>query len=435
MSDVKEALKQIIAENQRSFSSSYVPRDLVIERIPRKATVVIGVRRCGKSTLLDEYAQSLIESGVPKNRICKIDFSDDRLVELRNNVPALIADAYYEMFPENHGQKVYFFFDEIYHVNNWELFVNRLQSSENCEVNITGSSSRMLVEETSTELGGRKLGWELFCYSYKEYLRSKGESEVFDYTAEFKDKQVKLFNDYLKIGGFPEAGMFSGDSARHLFFQNTQNDIVYRDILLRHNVSKPAALKTMVLLLFGMMGQMMSVSKLYQRLMGMRAEISKPLVSEYLEYIKETFALYLVPIRSNNQAVRSTNDKKVYVADHALAAAVTGSLTKDIGSKLENIIFLHLRRRYKDIFYYRTRSGYEVDFAVGTGQDLLLVQVSNDISNPETRQRELRSLEEAMTELGIRQSILITMNTEETVELGVRTVRVVPAWKYLLSQE
>lgn len=433
MSIIKDALKQIIVENQKGTEQVYIPRDLEIERIPRKATVVIGVRRCGKSTMLDVYAQYLIASGVPRNRICKIDFSDDRLVELKNEAPAIIADAYYELFPENHKGTVYFFFDEIYHVKDWELFINRLQTTEDCEVNITGSSSKMLVEETSTELGGRKLGWELFCYSYREFLRSRGEKETIDFSGEFKDTQIKLFNEYLEIGGFPEAGMFRTDTARHLFFQNTQNDIVYRDILLRHDISKPTALKIMVLLLFGRMGQMMSITKLYQRLMGMRVDISKPLVTEYLEYIKETFAVFLVPIRSNNQAVIATNDKKVYIADHALASSVVGGLTKNIGPKLENIVFLHLRRKNREVYYYRTRSGFEVDFAIGSGQEIGLVQVSADISEADTKEREIRSLREAMKELKIIESTLVTMDYDDTVEFPEGTVRIVSAWKYLIK--
>ncbi|MBO4409447.1 MAG: ATP-binding protein [Spirochaetales bacterium] len=430
---MKETLKQIIAENQKGFNQRFIKRDLDIERIPRKATIVIGVRRCGKSTMLDVYAQSLIESGIPEDRICKLDFSDDRLVGLRNEAPSVIADAYYELFPENHNCKVYFFFDEIYHIKDWELFVNRLQTTENCEVNITGSSSRMLVEETSSELGGRKLGWELFCYSYREFLRSRGGNEAIGYTSDSRDRQLKMFNDYLLIGGFPEADMFRSETARNLFFQNTQNDIVYRDIILRHDVSKPMALKTMVILLFGMMGQMMSISKLYQRLMGMRVEISKPLVTEYLEYIKETFAVFLVPIRSNNQAVKATNDKKIYIADHAMAASVSGGLTRDVGLRMENIVFLHLRRKYKEVFYYRTGSGYEVDFAVGPWPEINLVQVCMDMSDSVTKERELRSLREAMRELKVRNSTVVTMDIEDSHEFDEGTVTVIPAWKYLLS--
>ena len=433
MASTKDILKQIIVDNQSRFNEHYIPRDLDIERIPRKATVVIGVRRCGKTTLLDEYAQSLLASGIPKDRICRIDFSDDRLLGLRTEEPSIIADAYYEMYPRNHGTKVYFFFDEIYYINKWELFINRLQTTELCEVNITGSSAKMLVQETSTELGGRKLGWELFCYSYREFLRSKGESEKNDFSTAFKDRQVKLFGEYLKIGGFPEAGQFQSDRARNIFFLNTQNDIVYRDILLRHDVSKPEALKIMVVLIFGMMGQPMSISKLYQRLMGMRVDISRPLVSEYLDYIKETFVLYLVPIRSNNMAVRSTNDKKVYIADHALASSVVSGLTHDYGKRMENIVFLHLRRQMPEVFYYRTAAGHEVDFAVGSAGEIRLIQVCMDLSDDETRKRELRSLDEAMRELDVKESSIVTLDQSEELTLESGRVHVVPIWSFLLE--
>ena len=433
MKNLKEVIKQIIIENQNRFSQNYISRDLHIERIPRKATIVFGVRRCGKSTLLDEYANSLVDSGISIQRICKIDFSDDRLEGIHNAVPGIISDAYYEMFPENHSVKVFFFFDEIYHLKSWELFVNRLQTTENCEINITGSSSKMLVDETSTELGGRKLGWELTCYSYREFLRSRGEKEKIELTSEFKNRQIKLFNDYLRIGGFPEAGMFNTEKARNLFFQNTQNDIAFRDIILRHNISKPVALKTTVTLLFGMMGQKMSTTKLYQRLRGMRVDISKPLLTDYLEYIKESFVLYLVPIRTYNLAVRATNEKKVYIADHAMAASVIGLSKEDIGPKLENIIFLHLRREWSDVFYHRTTSGYEVDFAVGPDSNIQLIQVSADISKEQTAEREIRSLREAMKEFKVKESILVTLDEEDTLSFPEGKVNIIPAWKYLLS--
>lgn len=312
MEQLKETLKQIIVDNQNSLPLTLIKRDVDIERIPKKATIILGVRRCGKTSLLLEYLSSLLKQGLDKSCICHIDFSDDRLLSINKYEPAIIADSYYELFPQNHNKKVYFLFDEIQYVNNWELLVNRLQNTENCEVNVTGSSSKLLLNETSSVLGGRKLGWELFCYSYGEFLKSRNVSLNL-HSKVFIDQQAQLFSEYLNIGGFPEAGLFTKAVSRQAFFQNIENDIVFRDIVLRHDISKPESLKTLVLVLFSMMGSLMSENKLYQRLSGMQVKISKPTLSEYLEYALESYCFFLVPIRSYNLAVQAVNAKKFTV--------------------------------------------------------------------------------------------------------------------------
>lgn len=221
--------------------------------------------------------------------------------------------------------------------------------------------------------------------------------------------------------------------SRQAFFQNIANDIVFRDIVLRHDISKPEALKTLVLVLFSMMGSLMSENKLYQRLSGMQVKISKPTLSEYLEYVLESYCFFLVPIRSYNLAVQAVNAKKVYCADHALAGSISAFTSDNIGQKLENIVFLHLRRQTNKIFYYKTLSGYEVDFAVGPDNDIKLIQVCTNLSNEDTFEREKRSLLEAMNELNVNKSTIVTIDTEKTVECENKTINVISAWKYLLE--
>ena len=433
MSTIKESLKEIIIGNQTQPQTKLIPRDLEIERIPRKATVVLGVRRCGKTSLLQEYVGRLVNEGLDATRICHIDFSDDRLLSINNEEPSIVADAYYELFPENHRRKVYFLFDEMQYLDGWERLVNRLQNTEDCEVNITGSSSKLLLSETSSVLGGRKMGWTLYCYSYREYLKAKGLPYALSSSKEFKDSQPKSFDEYLKVGGFPEALLFSNDSSRRVFFQNIANDIVFRDIVLRHNVSKPEALKAMTIVLFSMMGCLMTEGKLYQRLSGMHVRISKPTMSEYLDYAVESYCFYFVPIRSYNLAIQATNGRKVYCADHALAGSVLGASSNNIGQKLENIVFLHLKRHTDEVYYYKTKSGFEVDFAAGSDDSIQLVQVCADVSDLSTLERETRSLLEAMRELNLTESTIVTLSDEKEIVSNGSVIHIVPAWKYLLS--
>ncbi len=432
MDDIKEKLKEIIVTNQSLLPvTDLIKRDIEIERLNKKATIVLGIRRSGKTSLLLEYISSLINSGLDKSQICHIDFSDDRLMDLNLHEPSLFVDAYYELFPEAHSKKVYFILDEIQHLSNWELVINRLQNTENVEINITGSSSKLLLHDTSSILGGRKLGWEIYCYSYREFLKANNVDLHVNETKEIKDRKINLFGKYLEVGGFPEALLFSKESSRNVFFQNISNDIAFRDIVLRHDVSKPEALKSILLILYSMMSCPMSESKLYQRLQGMRVKVSKPIMSSYLSYIEESYTVYFVSIRSYNLAIQATNPKKIYIADHALAASITGNL--NIGQKLENIVFLHLRRKTDKVYYYKTRSGYEVDFAVGNDSEIELVQVSVDMKNESTRAREVRSLIEAMEEMNLTSSTIVTSDEDGEVVKDNRIIRIIPAWRYLLS--
>lgn len=180
---MNELLSFMIAEQQRNLKSPFpiVSRDIEILPVPRKATVIIGIRRSGKSTWQHEKIEALLHDGVPAQNICFIDFSDDRLAFLRNedSEPAVIADTYYGMYPDNHTQKVYFFFDELQYVNRWGQFINRIQTTKNCEVYITGSSANLLSKEIATELGGRTFTWELFPFSLGNFLEQQGRYNPF----------------------------------------------------------------------------------------------------------------------------------------------------------------------------------------------------------------------------------------------------------------
>ncbi|NCC66241.1 MAG: hypothetical protein EOM15_16500, partial [Spirochaetia bacterium] len=224
-----ETLRLIIAQHQNAFLDQYpiVSRDVQILPVPRKATVIIGIRRGGKSTWQHEKIQALLEEGVPKEAICYIDFSDDRLDFLRSESarPSVITDTYYGMYPYNHEQKVYFFFDELQYVHQWGPFINRLQTTEKCEVYITGSSAKLLSKEIATELGGRTFTWELFPFSLREYLRASGiREEITDITS--RDTIIEAFGEYFEKGGMPERRLLPKDSMAPLYFQNLVNDVL-----------------------------------------------------------------------------------------------------------------------------------------------------------------------------------------------------------------
>ena len=430
---LKDILQEIIIEHQKLPELDTVHRDIKIERIPRKATILMGIRRCGKTTLMYQREKELLASGVARKAICFIDFSDDRLIELRTGQPGIIADAYYSLFPEMENEKVYYFFDEIQNLNNWELFVNRLMNIRQCEVNITGSSAKLLEKEASTEMGGRKLSWYLYPYSFEEFARSRQINTDMPHSEGEKARLSSAFLSYCDIGGFPESLLFSSKPMVMKYLQDTANDIIFRDIIERYKVSNTAAVKAMMIILAGQISTKLSITKLYQRLRGMQIKVSKEAVSEYLSYFEDAFFFSLIPIRSYNIAVINTNEKKVYLADHSLSAALSPQ-KHSTGLILENIIAMHLIRKHgKDnIAYYRTPKGYEIDFAIGPDDDITLIQICASLEDPDAREREIRALEDAMSALKTDKAYIITLEESDEIKTKAGTINVIPAWRFLL---
>ena len=436
-----ETLRLIIAQHQNTFLDQYpiVSRDVQILPVPRKATVIIGIRRGGKSTWQHEKIQALLEEGVPKEAICYIDFSDDRLDFLRSESarPSVITDTYYGMYPYNHEQKVYFFFDELQYVHQWGPFINRLQTTEKCEVYITGSSAKLLSKEIATELGGRTFTWELFPFSLREYLRASGiREEITDITS--RDTIIEAFDEYFEKGGMPERRLLPKDSMAPLYFQNLVNDVLTRDLILRYNIPHPAQLKRMVHILMSTMSRLITVNKLKQRLAGERLTLSPALINDYLEKLADCYLLFTVPIRSYNSAVQTVNPKKVYAIDHAIAQAFSRATSENAGLILENMVFIELRRTMQEIFYYKTQNRDEIDFAVGPDSAIQLIQVCWSMQNQnDTRERECKALLEGMMELELQEGWIITAYEEEEIidETSGRTIHVIPAYKWLLQEK
>lgn len=437
---MNEMLRLIIAQQQQNLRSRFpiVARDTEILPVPRKATVIVGIRRSGKSTWQHEKMETLLDGGVSARNICYIDFSDDRLdfLRLEDSDPAVITDTYYGMYPDTHAQQVYFFFDELQYVNRWARLVNRIQTTESCEVHITGSSAKLLSKEIATELGGRAFTWELFPFSFREFLRAKGHPQAITDIAG-RDTIISAFNSYLELGGMPERLDLPIDSMAPVYFQNLVNDVITRDMLLRYNIKHPVPLKRLVHILMNNYSRLITVNKLKQRLAGERHKLSPELISDYIDKLIDCYLIFTVSVRSYNTAVQAVNPKKVYCADHALVQAFSRATSENKGFVLENMVYIALRRSGEHIYYYKTARGDEIDFAVGPDADMQLVQVCWELSKENrTRERELKPLLDGMEELGLQESWIITAYEEEEFkdkQTG-RVIHVVPAYSWLLQR-
>ncbi|MFH1113001.1 MAG: ATP-binding protein [Pseudomonadota bacterium] len=429
-----ETIKSIILDFQETPLETGVQRRLRIETVHGKAAVCIGVRRGGKSTYLFQVIQGLLDGGVPRQNILYLNFFDDRLHTLRQNNIGLILEAYFSIYPEKkNAETVYCFFDEIQAVQGWEPFVDRLMRTEKCEVYLTGSSAGMLSKEIATQMRGRALSWEIFPFSFREFLDFKRiESE-----GELSTKKRLLirnaFEEYWETGGFPEvAGL--GRRLRIKIHQEYFHTILFRDLVERHDVSHPRAVADLAHRLTDNTASLYSINSLAGYLKSLGHRVPKSAVSDYLEWFEDAYFLFTVRIFDASQARRDANPKRIYCIDHAMVTSVSSGILVNSGHLLENLIFTALRRIHPEIYYYKTRSGKEVDFIVPTrGRPLMPVQVCETLAEPQTRKREISALSEAMAELNSGTGIIVTRNEDEHIVVEGGTIRVVPAWRFLLD--
>ncbi|HEB98778.1 MAG TPA: ATP-binding protein [Thiotrichales bacterium] len=431
-----DILKEILLDNQEAVFETGVPRHLQATPVPGKATVCIGVRRCGKSTWLYQRMRQLQEAGVPRENILSLNFFDDRLHFLQHEGLALVTDAYFSLYPEKKGNEtVYCFFDEIQAVPGWEPFVDRLLRTEKCELYLTGSSARMLSRELATQMRGRALAWELFPFSFAEFLDARG----IDYRGELSGRQrlhvQKAFDDYWQEGGFPEVNGLDRQ-LRVRIHQEYFNAVLFRDLVERHDVAHPRAVSDLAHWLVDNVASLYTVNRLTGYLKSLGHKVPKASVGDYLAWFEDAYFLFSVHIHDASLARARTNPKKIYCIDHALVESVASGILVNAGHRLENLVFTALRRQTPRIHYYRTRHRKEVDFiALRESGPPLLVQVCESLRAPQTRKRELAALEEAMEELGLAYGLVVTRSEAESLEVGAGAIEVLPAWRFLLTPE
>ena len=429
-----ETIKSIILDFQEVKLDTGVPRRLQIQVVPGKATICIGVRRSGKSTYLFQIIQRLLDDGIPRENILYLNFFDDRLYNLRPGSLGLITEAYYSLFPEKKNtETVYCFFDEIQAFTGWEPFVDRLMRTEQCEVYITGSSSQMLSREIATQMRGRALSWELFPFSFREYLDYKGIENTGPLSTKKRLLIQKAFDEYWKIGGFPEVAAFDRN-LRIKIHQEYFRAVLFRDLVERHNISHPKALMDLAHQLVDNTSSLYSINSLTGYLKSLGHKAPKSAVSDYLEWFEDAYFLFTTRIFDASQARSKTNPKKIYCIDHALVTSVSPSILVNSGHLLENLVFTALRRVSPNIYYYKTKSGLEVDFiAQMQNRSRLLVQVCESMYDPQTKKREVTALSGAMAELGQETGTIVTRNEQEEIKVDRGKIDVVPAWRFLLN--
>ncbi|MFO7606463.1 MAG: ATP-binding protein [Desulfurivibrionaceae bacterium] len=429
-----DMLKEIILDFQEIDLPTGVPRRIAVSKVSGKATVCIGVRRSGKSTFMFQLMKKLQHSGVYRQNILYLNFFDDRLHRLQHDNLGVILEAYFSHYPEKKNvETVYCFFDEIQVVPGWESFIDRLMRMEKCEVYITGSSAQMLSREIATQMRGRALSWEMFPFSFREFLDYKGVESDGPLSTKKRLTIQKAFEEYWETGGFPEVAGLSR-MLRIKTHQEYWGAMLFRDLVERYDISHPKAVTDLAHWLVDNTGALYSINNLTGYLKSLGHKAPKSAVSDYLAWFEDAYVLFTVRIFDASLARANSNPKKIYCVDHALVTSISSGILLNSGHLLENLVFTALRRVTPDIFYYKTKAGREVDFIAGRqGPSRLLVQVCESMADQQTRKRETTALAEAMTELKLSQGIIVTRNEEEQIQVDSGKIDVVPAWRFLLN--
>jgi predicted AAA+ superfamily ATPase len=427
-------IKNLILDFQDKQLETGTPRRLRIEMVRDKATVLIGARWSGKSTYMFQVIQRLLDSGAPRQNILYLNLFDDRLHDLRRDKLGLIVEAYYSSYPEKKNtETVYYFFDEIQVVHGWEPFIERVLRTEKCEVYLTGSSAKMLSKEIATEMRGRSLAWEMFPFSFREFLDYKEIESEGPLPSKKRYHIQKAFEEYWETGGFPEVASLDRN-LRIQIHQEYFHDILFRDLVERHNISQPKAVTALARWLVDNTASFYSVNSLTGYLKSLDHKAPKSAVADYLEWFEDAFFLFTTRVFDPSLARANANPKKIYCVDHALVTSVSSGILVNSERLLENLVFTALRRLHQEIRYYKTKNGREVDFIVQTrGKSKTLIQVRESLAEPRTRKREITALSEAMAELDLKTATLVTRNEDERIEAGNGIIEVTPAWRFLLE--
>lgn len=419
----KHLIKQILLEQKEEIAGLF--RERIVERDRGRAAkkmiesdlikVIMGVRRCGKSILAHQSLR-------PKE-YGYVNFDDERLIGAQKEDLNNFLEVLQEITP---GLK-YLLFDEAQNIEGWELFVNRLKRNRYV-VTVTGSNAKLLSKDLATHLTGRHFGIELYPFSFKEFLSYKNiaVSEKDFYMTEKRALINRLLDEYLTAGGFPEIFHLE---AKQQYLRELFNKIITRDVVSRYNIKYVKTLKEVALYVISNFGSRVTYNKI-KKIFDIK---SVHTAKNYLNYLEETYLVFQLEPFSFKVKEQIKQPRKVYCVDTGLISALVPKTTVDYGRVMENAVFLELKRREKEVFYY-SDPAYEVDFLIKEGAKITqLIQVCRSLKDDETKKREVGALLKASQLLKCRHLLIITGDEEREERAGGKKIEIVPLWKWLLK--
>ncbi|MFH1738258.1 MAG: ATP-binding protein [bacterium] len=418
---MRDLIRQKIVDSLASAVPPLTRRDVKLPAIPGKAIAVIGMRRTGKSTFLWQVLGDRLKEGTARENLLYFGFEDERLAGIKAADLQILLEEYYRLQPRSRdSNRTVFFLDEIQVVPGWETFARRLLETEKAELFLSGSSARLLSRELATSMRGRAMEVVVHPFSFREYLRHLGKEPLATPQTLPKSERSTLEKDlreYLVNGGFPEA---AGATARDRFnlLRGYVDTALLRDVIERHEVSHPVALRWLIRHLLNNAAGSFSINKFYGDLRSQGIPVAKDTLHEYLAYLEDAFLIRTVSVATGSERRRMVNPRKVYPVDPGLIPMFESVSRANIGHSLETCVMVELERRGALISYVRNETGTEVDFLVRypDGRRELL-QVCTDMDSPAVREREIQGLMDALAEEKNATAHLIVLAPEPVPEL------------------
>lgn len=411
----KREISQIIADQQ---SLGFRPNDLTRldnSNTDNNISVISGVRRCGKSTLLQEIRSKNIEKDYFFN------FDDERLVNFKVEDFQLLYEVFIGLF----GKQSTFYFDEIQNVVGWERFVRRLHDYKN-KVYITGSNASMLSRELGTHLTGRFYQQELFPFSFSEFLEYTGNTKP-NSSLLSTEQKVQLHREFLSFfnkGGFP--GYLQSGNTQYL--KSLYESIIYRDVMVRNGLTNEKEILELVHFVASNTSKLFSYNSL-TKVIGVKNATT---VKNYLSFLENTYLLFLVNKYDYSVKKQIQNPKKIYFIDLGLVRELGFHHSEDNGRLLENFVFIELKRRGKEVYYHSLK--HECDFVIKEKNRITeAIQVCWSVFNQTTREREVDGLVEALISYNLKEGLILTDDEEDEFTVSNLKIAVKPTWKWLLG--
>ncbi|MBD3263029.1 AAA family ATPase [Candidatus Woesearchaeota archaeon] len=419
----KDLLRQIIL--QQKNHEFKIKETTLREKLPEiekwikkdnRIIILTGLRRSGKSTLLKQIIHN------NDNNFCYVNFEDERFIDFK----AKNFEKLHEVLIEIYGKSSLYFFDEIQNIEKFETFVRRLQD-QNKKITLTGSNATLLSRELGTHLTGRYKSFEIYPFSFREFLRFNNIAldKTSMYLTEKKVQIIKLFQDYFSKGGMPE--YLKNEDIDYI--RTTYENIIYRDIIVRYNIKKQKILKELVNILATDIASKITYNSLKNTL-----KLSNAItVKEYISHLENSYLFFELPKFDYSIKKQLNTPKKIYTVDPMFHTLCGMNYSTNKGRLLENMVFIELKRKGFEIFYYENKN--ECDFVIKDKNKINnAIQVCYDL-NKDNRKREINGLLEAMDKFQLKIGILLTSEQEENISIDNKKIIVMPVWKWMLTTE
>jgi hypothetical protein len=415
----KEILRQVVSKQKKELDQmpDAIRRE-ILDKILRwfgddRIIILTGVRRCGKSTLLRQIMDN-------KSAWCYVNFEDERLLDFKAQDFEMLNEVLVELY----GPPKIYFFDEIQNTEKFETFVRRLQD-EKKKVVITGSNAALLSKEFGTRLTGRYKSFEVYPFSFKEFLDFKKiavEKEDF-YNVEKKVNVLKLFEEYLSSGGLPEYLKNKDKDYVRTVYEN----ILYKDIITRYSIKREKIIKELVNILATNATLQFTYNSL-KKTLGLSNAIT---VKEYISYLNNSY-LFFETLRFSHSIKQQLNSpRKIYLIDSAFNQVCGLNFTPNKGRNLENAVFIELKKEGKEIYYYSDKS--ECDFVIKEGIKITAaIQVCHTLDDT-NREREIKGLMDAMDTFKLKEGLLLTSEQTEEIKVEGKKIKIMPVFRWMIK--